>query len=127
MLSAPRWSTALTPPLIEQATVEASEPNADPVCWRHPGGEHLEVMMTKKRGRPTIYSEKVATEICVRLAVGESLRSMCKEESMPSFPTVMRWLFEQYPPEDPRVQFRDQCARARDPGRDLCGSDGRDC
>ncbi len=44
MLSAPRWSTApLTPPLIEQATVEASEPTADPVCWRRPGGEHREV------------------------------------------------------------------------------------
>ncbi len=32
---------------------------------------------------------------------------------MPSFPTVMRWLFEQYPPEDPRVHFRDQYTRAR--------------
>ncbi len=37
-------SGTLTPPLIEQATVEASEPTAEPVWWRRTGGKHREVI-----------------------------------------------------------------------------------
>ncbi len=73
-----------------------------------------EVMMPKKRGRPTVYTEELALEICVRLAVGESLVQICKEDKTPAYATVMRWLFESYPPDDRRADFRERYARARE-------------
>jgi hypothetical protein len=71
-------------------------------------------MMPKKRGRPTVYTEELALEICVRLAVGESLVQICKEDKTPAYATVMRWLFESYPPDDRRADFRERYARARE-------------
>lgn len=44
------------------------------------------------RGRPTDYSSELATEICVKLMEGRSLKSITSEESMPSQSTVYRWL-----------------------------------
>jgi hypothetical protein len=58
-------------------------------------------------GRPTDYNEKVADLICERLADGESLRSICADEAMPSKAAVFRWLGKS-------ADFRDQYARARD-------------
>lgn len=60
-----------------------------------------------KGGRPSEYSHKVADAICERLADGESLRSICREETMPSKATVFRWL-------GIHREFQDQYARARD-------------
>jgi hypothetical protein len=40
----------------------------------------------------TPYSPKIAAEICTRIAEGESLRSVCKDEHMPHKATVCRWL-----------------------------------
>jgi len=45
-------------------------------------------------GRPTEFSPAVGLEITTRLADGESVRSICKEEDMPSKATVFRWLLE---------------------------------
>ncbi len=42
--------------------------------------------------RPTKYSEEIATIICSCLAEGESLRSICKNEDLPSRETVRNWL-----------------------------------
>lgn len=61
----------------------------------------------KKMGRPSIYSEELAAEICRRLAEGESLRSICRDPEMPSKPTVFDWL-------EQRKEFSTQYARARD-------------
>jgi hypothetical protein len=47
--------------------------------------------------RPSSYTEAVATEICTRLANGESLTKICKDPKMPSSPTVQLWL-DQNPP-----------------------------
>ena len=44
------------------------------------------------RGRPTDYSEKIATEICEWLVSGKSLRAWCEQEAKPNRSTVMRWL-----------------------------------
>jgi hypothetical protein len=57
-------------------------------------------------GRPSEYSEQVAAEICVRLADGKSLRSICLDDAMPDKATVFRWLAA-------HGEFRDQytCAR----------------
>jgi hypothetical protein len=58
-------------------------------------------------GRPSEYSQAIATDICVRLGLGESLREICSEEGMPSKTTVMRWLAA-------HKEFRDQYASARE-------------
>lgn len=43
-------------------------------------------------GRPSSYCDAVATEILERLACGESLRSICGDNSMPDRATVARWI-----------------------------------
>lgn len=43
-------------------------------------------------GRPSTYSEDVAAEICERLADGESLKAICRDEHMPPDATVRRWV-----------------------------------
>ena len=61
-------------------------------------------------GRPTIFSDKIADEICGRLANGESLRSICspdRDDFMPAIGTVLRWVGE-------NDEFRDHYARARE-------------
>lgn len=45
-------------------------------------------------GRPSEYSQETADAICERIADGESLRSVCRDEQMPSKATVFRWLVE---------------------------------
>lgn len=58
-------------------------------------------------GRPTDYSEELADEICERIADGESLRSICRDEDKPSKSTVCRWLTV-------HQSFQDQYAKARE-------------
>ncbi|WP_412474605.1 terminase small subunit protein [Rhizobium sp. WW22] len=58
-------------------------------------------------GRPSEFTSEIADEICERLAEGNSLRSICEADEMPSKTTVFRWL-NAYP------DFRDQYARARE-------------
>lgn len=48
-----------------------------------------------KGGRPTIFNEKLATTLCTRLAHGESLRQICRDEDMPAISTVMDWLLDE--------------------------------
>jgi hypothetical protein len=43
-------------------------------------------------GRPSIFSPELASLICSRLAEGESLRSICRDENMPAASTVFGWL-----------------------------------
>ena len=42
-------------------------------------------------GRPSIYNRELATEICTRMALGETLRRILKEEGMPSERIVYQW------------------------------------
>lgn len=61
----------------------------------------------KPTGRPSGYSDKIATAICERLITGESLRSICRDAGMPKKSTVFQWLAA-------RPAFADQYARARE-------------
>lgn len=63
--------------------------------------------MAKPIGRPSAYSDELAALICERIAEGESLRGICRDEDMPSRSMVFRWLAE-------NVIFRDQYTRARE-------------
>lgn len=49
-----------------------------------------------KGGRPTKYTKELGREICDRLAHGESLRSICRDDEMPHRSTVIRWNYENY-------------------------------
>jgi hypothetical protein len=51
--------------------------------------------MKKKNGRPTIYNEKMALEICKRLMSGETLLQICRDDHMPSRITVYAWLLDE--------------------------------
>ena len=43
-------------------------------------------------GRPTTYNEEIASLICARMADGESLRSICRDDAMPALSTVFLWV-----------------------------------
>lgn len=45
-----------------------------------------------KGGRPTIYSEALADDICLRIANGSSLNRVCRAKDMPSKSNVYEWL-----------------------------------
>jgi hypothetical protein len=65
--------------------------------------------------RPSIYTPALATEICKRLADGESLRSICRDPDgvFPNRATVIEWVTID------REGFASQYARARDIGLDV--------
>jgi hypothetical protein len=70
----------------------------------------------EQRGRPSSYSAEIAQLICDRLATGESLLSICKDESFPTESTVRHWALED------REGFFANYSRARDLGLD-CRAD----
>ena len=45
-------------------------------------------------GRPTLFTEELAVEICLRLSEGESLRQICRDDHMPHPSTVIKWAVE---------------------------------
>ena len=62
-------------------------------------------------GRPSKYSEKLADEICARLAEGQSVRTVCRDENMPCMSTIFKWLRE-------KEQFSQQYVRAKQEAAD---------
>ena len=61
----------------------------------------------KPMGRPSIYSQDLTNRICVRLALGESIRSICKDDKMPAQCQIYAWL-NRHP------EFQEQYTRARE-------------
>ena len=59
-------------------------------------------------GRPTDYTQELATSICSRIAEGESVRSIVRDKEMPSSSTIFRWLLD----ED-KKEFWEQYEKAR--------------
>lgn len=53
------------------------------------------VVSEKKDGRPTIYSDELAKEICLRISNGRSLSSVCRDKDIPSRRTVYDWLADE--------------------------------
>ena len=62
----------------------------------------------RPRGRPSVYNQAVADEICRRMALGESLHSICRDDGFPPHSTVREWAV------DDREGFSAQYARARE-------------
>lgn len=66
--------------------------------------------------RTTDYTDELADKICCRLASGESLRSVCRDEEYPCLSTVFNWLRE-------REGFLEQYARAKEESADALVED----
>lgn len=60
----------------------------------------------RERGRPSVFTPELAREICVRIAAGESLKGICRDDDMPSDATVREWVI------DDREGFSSQYTRA---------------
>lgn len=45
--------------------------------------------------RPSTYTKELAEKICERIAQGESVRKICKDEEMPSSATIYSWLLDE--------------------------------
>lgn len=60
-------------------------------------------------GRPTKFTHSLADVICERIADGESLRSICRDQAMPAKSTVLAWLAD-----DEKSAFRTKYAQARE-------------
>lgn len=69
-------------------------------------------------GRPSSFTEEVADKICSQLAIGMSLREICRADDMPGAATVFRWL------ANPDYKtFREQYARAKEAGIEALAED----
>lgn len=67
-------------------------------------------------GRPTDYNDEIADSICAKLAEGQTLLSICKQEDMPTRSTVYLW-------REKHEEFSDKYARARELGFDAIADD----
>jgi hypothetical protein len=61
--------------------------------------------------RPSDFTQDIADTICTRLAAGESLRGICRDDGLPDASTVFRWLASS---DETYKGFREQYTRARD-------------
>lgn len=65
------------------------------------------------------YTDEKFEAICERIAQGETLREMCREEGMPRWRQVYRWIAEDdEKPVEERKNLRTRFMRARDEGFD---------
>jgi len=80
----------------------------------------------KRRGRPPLYSEHLAFEICIRLAGGESLVRICEKGEMPARRTIMTWLSRGDSGEQPYANFLKQYLGAKSLQQDIILDDAID-
>ena len=62
-------------------------------------------------GKRMKYTAEIARQICERLAEGETLKSICRDEKMPGWTTVYDWMGR-------HKEFAESIARARELGFD---------
>lgn len=65
-------------------------------------------------GRPTTYTVELGDAICVKLAEGESLRTICAGDDMPVKSTVLLWVVRGDRGDETYAAFSDQYRRARE-------------
>jgi len=70
-------------------------------------------------GRPTDYTPELADLVCARLAEGESMRSVGRDESMPCTTSLFKWLRE-------IPEFAQQYAKAKEESADAMAEDSLD-
>jgi len=67
-------------------------------------------------GRPSSYTKELSSKLCSYLSMGKSLRTACKQEGMPSMPTVYKWISD-YP------EFLNQYTRAKEESAEALAED----
>lgn len=67
-------------------------------------------------GRPTDYNQELVSIMCERVASGESVRSITKDEDMPAMATFFRWLHE-------KPEFKEQYTIAKELGAEALFAD----
>jgi hypothetical protein len=72
----------------------------------------------KKTGRPSKYTPEIAQEMCNRLANGEPLRQICRDEGFPAWQTVYDWMYRDDALGDAGVGLSGAIAKAREIGQD---------
>ena len=74
-----------------------------------------DIVSGKRRpsGRHLLCTPEVMTEICDRIAVGEAMTDICKDEHLPDLRTVAYWLVWEGADDDPRVVFQKMHEKAR--------------
>lgn len=70
----------------------------------------------KSVGRPSSYTEETASKLCSYLSMGQSLRTACKNEGMPSIQTVFNWIAS-------NPTFLEQYTRAKEEASDALVED----
>jgi hypothetical protein len=65
-----------------------------------------ELPQRKKIGRPSIFTQDIANEICKRMATGETMRKIILDEHMPVSSAIYRWL-------ETNPTFKEQYTQAR--------------
>ena len=65
----------------------------------------------RRPGRPSKFTPELTEAICHRIAEGEPLTKICKDDGMPHYITVLRWRHE-------HEEFRNDYARAREDAAD---------
>ena len=63
-------------------------------------------------GRPTLYNDKLADQICEKIALGESLKQICNRDDLPCRDTVFQWRHK-------NPSFSDKYSRAVNQGVDI--------
>lgn len=61
-------------------------------------------------GRPSSFTQAVGDRICARIAAGEALRTVCRDDDMPAASTVFGWLAGS---DEALKPFMEQYARSR--------------
>lgn len=67
-------------------------------------------------GRPSSYTQALADTICERLSQGQSLRTICRDDDVPSIATIFNWFRSQ-------PGFLEQYARAKEESADAMAED----
>ena len=92
---------------MAQTKATKTKPPKKPARPQRSVSETVASVEPRKVGRPSLYSEAFVTRICIEIALGKSLISICSADDMPDRVTVYRWLEE-------HVEFRNEYARARE-------------
>jgi hypothetical protein len=77
----------------------------------------------KKTGRPSKYTPEIAQEICERLADGEPLRQICRDDGMPEWRTIYDWMYRDDALGEAGTGLSAAIARARELGQDAIAED----
>lgn len=76
----------------------------------------MEEVKEKTNGRPSDFTQELADKLCERLALGESMRTVCANDWAPSIQTVFSWIRT-------KPGFLDQYARAKQEAADAMSED----